>query len=534
MVAVRYVSLLLVLALGGCAWVQPPTESESLTPPFDVAGNGSKESLGQLMLTDEGLWAFVREGDHEGPRFERGALVAFSPREAGQSSTHLFGVILVRSWGVLMQRLDDRGLPSSSMRGDLHPAGEFWAKRHRAACFGSGLGFAEKACLADHPARGWRLFGLSKDDKLRVPPPDKWARAVPIRLDGLVQGARHALSPGARDRLEGGRWVAVPARTDRAATPHARIAAERDCALSADDLGGLQAVQVIEAPVLTAEQPIKVEAAAIQMGADVMVRCEGGAVTIAVPTLTRPLLGVTGTSLLATPYGFFEPFRLTGPSARQIRHAVLLGSALATGSTLAADYYLDQALRDITAEAPARRLAVDFMQVPAAAGRPEAALRAGMSATSGGWHRGNRPAFVLGKAWVYAALASPKEQNEATERLAELGSRGRHKRLARWLAWTQLRGGLARDDHQAVAAATSHFDKEGSSLWSGAAELLVNPALAAKQGPTRPAGAHPMRAALAEAPDTDSCSGPDSCLLDIYGRNFAALVALADENGQAP
>jgi hypothetical protein len=490
--------------------------------PYRVTGTSQKSTLGSLMLTEAGLWSFVRARSAENPpQMLEGELVAFVPHQS-EAPSHLFGVVLARSWGVMLQRLDGQKVSTAEVDGELVPLGTDAQLRRWGICRGTSgdepsASIAASTCLKTSGG-AWRIFRADANARLSVSA--DWGLAPPIRTDGLVHGGRSVV----RDEGLDGGWVAVPTRSPSPHVAHARVLLEPDCP-DLDVSQSLQPVEILRGEAPFGAHPVDIEAAAVASGADVLVRCTKEAVIVAAPTLYRPLLSIPNSSARGSAFGAMRPISIARDSGSRVHAAaqqstILLAAALSTGSVLAADFYLEQALIAAPDDDIARRLAVEFMQVPSAAGRPEVALRAGREASRGAWHRQNSASFVLGSAWVFAALGQPRAHAEAMNRVQELAEAPESDQMRRWVVWTALRDGLDGPSSRGKTNALDFYDKQALSKWLEAAELLVGWA------ESRTQSLADTESGLNKAfePSVGGCERPETCKLDVYGRNLAEFV----------
>ncbi|QDG54589.1 hypothetical protein FIV42_28740 [Persicimonas caeni] len=527
MVTLRQLVLfgLAAAVFSGCAWSQPPAEHQALAASYEISTDAKKPSLGKLLLTEQGLWGFVHaRAAKEAPTFSRGELVAFLPHE-GNAPAHLFGVVAERSWGVMLQRLDGRTIAFDTVRGDLVPVRSEAQLERWGICHGAGGNLADDACLgAAGRTVAWRVYGANAKHRLSVAEDDN-ALVLPIRTDGVVHAGRAVVRA---DSLERG-WVAVPVRANRATVPHARVLLDTQCP-DIDLTRSIQPIEILRGTVDASEHPVEIEEAAIAAGADALVRCASEEVTVQVPMLFRPRLQVTNTSASGVPYGAMRPWSFAKENRAAVESAVLLAASLSTGAGVAADFYLERTLLAAPETKTAGRLALELMQVAAAAGRPEAALRGGRAATSEAWHRQNRPAFVLGKAWVLAALGQTRSYAEAMTRVSKLAKEPANRQARLWLAWSQLRDDAGTSAKQSITRAMSVLEKSNAPKWLEAGELLVGWITSGQNTLTAP------KTRLSEAfqPFDAGCEDVSTCKLDVYGRNFAALVeaSSADDGAQ--
>jgi hypothetical protein len=538
---------LAAITLVGCAWSQPPSSAGAILAPYTVTGATAKVEAGRLFLTREGLWAYVPAETEYAPDFKTGEIVGFLPSQ-NRATAHLYGVVLTRSWGVLLQRLDSQPVVASDVRGKLLPIYGRAQFRRWGLCAGSGPDIAANKCVqaAGRDAK-WRIFGSDEAQKLSVPAPDSWGSALPIRTAGLLIDGRSIMP----EKVRHDHWIAVPAHQPRRAIPqnrpalaHARVAIDASCP-EVDLSQSLQPIEVFQARIERPADPMATEAAAIRTGADVLLRCDNGAIRVDVPVLYRPLFSVGNTAAQGIPYGAMRPLPVPGGDSAESRTAalqatVLLGAALGTGSTLAADFYLEEALRAAPDSQKSRDLALGLMQVFAAAGRPEIALRAGRRAVQGAWHIENNPSFVLGRSWARAALGKKRAYSKAVSRISKLAEMPENAQLRLWLAWNAIRADATKTGGRSVRSALSYLEEAGLTRWLEAANLVVDPALRIKTAAEPGADSNPSITELGRvfAPRTTgakekSCADDAPCRLDVYGRNFARRLdeARADADG---
>ncbi len=525
----RFLIFLLAIAvLGGCVWSQPPSARQSIVPPVQIRSASTSAASGELVLTDEGLWAYVPERDaSDGDAWKPGQLVGFVAEDARHPS-HLYTVVLNRSWGVLLQRLDAGDVePRAQATGELVGIDSTDELRRWGVCRGRDAEVSSNECIRtrdtarDH-SRAWRLYSVSKALRLDVTPHSEWGMSLPVSVNGIAQEGRALVD----DRAAGGEWIAVPARRDPTPLLHARVGLDASCSeLDLDD--SLQPLDVFEAAELPASgHPADIEAAAVRTGADVLIECSAEQITLYIPSLYRPMWRA-GTKMAAgIAFGALEPVAIPTRSAATRRTLALFGAALGTSSAAAADYYLGRALSQLPDERARGLLALEFMQIPSAAGRPEAALRAGRISTSDAWHTGNRPDFVLGRAWVSAALGLQAEYSEAMNRLVELSELEEHERARLWVTWVQLREALTRASSRGINGPLAFYEEQRLPKWLDAADLLV----ASRDADSNAADGSAIDQAL-RADAAEACADASTCLPDIYGRNFAAILESVDERG---
>jgi|GEM_PF-6115569 len=530
---------LVALSAASCAWSQPPSRSDAIIAPYKINGSTDKVDAGELILVQEGLWAYLPEASAKDKYdFEAGALVGFLPQKR-HASAHVYGVVLVRSWGALLQRLDSQPVTGTELRGEFIGIDNDPKFRQWGLCRGASADIRENPCIKEASASTrWRIFQTDAIGHLITPDLDSWSSALPIRSAGLLIGERSVMRPGTEPGLAS-HWLAVPAhRPQRSRAQnaphlaHARVAMGEGCP-KIDFTESFQPLEVFNTAIDTPTDPIDTSVAAIRTGADVLVRCKGNSVWVDIPFLYRPTLAVADTSAQGVAYGAMQPIELKGQSVEVQRATILMGAALATGSVFAADFYLQEALQAGPDSGVSRDLGLKFMQVFAAAGRPEAALRSGHKAAGGAWHLDNNPQFVLGRTWVNAALGRARAYSDDITRLGKLAETPENTDIRLWLAWSTVRADALKGSGQSVRGALSYFDHAGLIRWLQAANLIVAPSLRIELE-KHETSALGLALALVFSPeqtraDGQSCADKGVCQLDVYGRNFAARLSAASD-----
>lgn len=508
--------------------------------PYKINSATDKVDDGELILVQEGLWAYLPHASAKDKfDFEAGALVGFLPQKR-HASAHVYGVVLVRSWGALLQRLDSQPVTGTELRGEFIGIDNDLKFRQWGLCRGASADIRANPCIqAASPSAQWRIFQTDAIGQLITPDLDSWSSALPIRSAGLLIGERSLMRPGTEPGLAS-HWLAVPAyrpqRSRAQNSPHlahARVALGQGCP-KIDFPQSFQPLEVFSAALDAPADPVDISAAAIRTGADVLVRCAGDSVWVDIPSLYRPTLSVADTSAQGVAYGAMQPIELKSASIEVQRATILLGAALATGSVFVADFYLQEALQAAPNSGVSRELGLKFMQVFAAAGRPEAALRSGHQAAGGAWHLDNNPQFVLGRTWVNAALGSARAFSEDITRLAKLAETPENADIRLWLAWNAIRADALQGSGQSVRGAMAYLERAGLIRWLQAANLIVAPALRVEleAHETSALGQALARVYKPEKTRADGrrCAEEGICQLDVYGRSFAArLRAASDE-----
>lgn len=527
------VLMLSALNAAGCAWSQAPTQSEALIAPYKINGRTDKLDAGQLLLVDKGLWAFLPQASAKKDFvFKPGELVGFLPQKR-HASAHVYSVVLVRSWGALLQRLDSQPITGTELRGEFVPINNDPTFRQWGLCRGTGDVGAASCIKEASPSTQWRIFRTDTLGNIVTPELDAWSDTLPIQSAGVLIGERSVMhrSPDAADSNH---WLAIPAhRPQRSRAqntpiiPHARVAMQAHCP-RIDLSQSFQPLEVFTSEINAPKDAIDTSMAAIRTGADVLVRCKGDTIWVDIPTLYRPIMAVADTSAQGISYGAMEPIALKGAPEELQRATILMGAALATGSTFIADFYLQEALRAAPKASEAGALGLKFMQVFAAAGRPEAALRSGLQAASGAWHLDNNPQFVLGRTWVDAALGDARAYSDDVSRLSKLAENPDHRDIRLWLAWSVIRADALKTSGRSVRGALSYFDNAGLLRWIQAANQIVSPSLRIELKKEHDAvlldGLGLLSQPVATRADGKPCADAGVCQLDVYGRNFAARL----------
>lgn len=547
-------SLLMLVAsatISGCAWTHPPAKSEALIAPYKVSGETKDTEAGELFLTESGLWTFIpaagaqKNSPLHPNAFMPGELVGFSAHNLADSR-HIFAVVHIESWGIMLQRLDSRPLKGSSLGGTLRPIFGDAELANWGICHGVGEDISDNKCLNTalkrHPQATWRLFSADEQGHLRHKEATKSGRMLPISSAGMLADGRLLYGAvGGDESAKQPSWLAVPAHRpaenqppSAPALPHARVLISADCP-ELNFGASLQPLEVLRSTFPRPRDPVDTELNAIRYGVDTLVRCEGEQIEIDIPGLFRPLLSVASSTSTGVPYAALHPIKAHHePDIAAM--TVLLGAALGTGALPAADFYLEQLIGLMPEDKRTRQLALDMMQVFAAAGRPEWAIRAGTPSIRGAWHEQNDPAFVLGQTWVLSALGDARGQNKGEHRLQKLAASRGHAQLQTWMAWSTIRAEHA----QARAARGAMAFLEQAEMWRllyaanlfVPAELRIPVELPADSA--RELAAFDLLFEPSEIEAEDACSS-DSCALDTYGRNLKARLESAsrDASGES-
>lgn len=547
-----FATSILVLALlawtalsgAGCAWSQPPSRDDATIAPYTINGATEKVDGGQLFLVEKGLWAFLPETSaKEDFDFELGELVGFLPQKR-HAAAHVYGVVLVRSWGVLLQRLDSQPVMGTELRGEFVSIDNDPKFRQWGLCRGATADISGHHCIKEaSPSTKWRIFRTDELGHIITPDVDSWSAALPIQSAGLLIGDRSVMHQSL-DAQASTHWLAVPAhrpqrRRARNAPhiAHARVAMEASCP-KIDLSQSFQPLEVFTSPIDAPKDPIDTTVTAIRTGADVLVRCKGDTIWVDIPLLYRPIMSVADTSAQGVAFGAMQPIELKGKPVELQRATILLGAALATGSTFIADFYLQEALKTDPNTNSSREMGLKFMQVFAAAGRPEAALRSGHQAAGGAWHLENNPQFVLGRTWVDAALGKARAYSDDITRLNKLAEAPENNDIRLWLAWSVIRADALKTSGRSVRGALSFFENAGLTRWVEVANQIVPPSLKIelKKDDTLALRENLELIYQPESTRADGkrCADEGVCQLDVYGRNFAArLEALHTAKSEA-
>lgn len=529
-------AVLVAMALSGvgCAWTQPPTPDDAIIAPYTISGTTDKVDAGQLMLVQKGLWAFRSDASSsDNFNFEPGAIVGFIPQKR-HAHAHIYSVVLERPWGVLLQRLDSQPVTGTELRGDFVPVDTDHQLRRWGLCRGTSSQIGQNSCIEEASASTkWRIYRTDAVGRIVVPELDAWGAALPVQNTGLLIDGRSVMHATSNAKPPTN-WLAVPAHQpgrslaqNAPLIPHARIALQTSCP-DIDFSQSFQSLEIFNSQITAPQSPIDTTINAIRTGADVLVRCKGDTIWVDIPSLYRPILSVAHTGAQGVPYGAMRPIALQGKSRKIQRATILLGAALATGSTVIADFYLQDILREHPDSDETREMGLNFMQVFAAAGRPEAALRSGHRATNGAWHVDNNPTFILGRTWIDAALGKSRAYSDDITRLSKMAESPDNADIRIWLAWSAIRAGAVQSSGRSVRGALGFFETTEQIRWIEAANLIVEPDLRIelKHGAANGLRDELKRAFLPEAAQkaAQNCAELGVCQLDVYGRNFAARL----------
>ncbi|MFW5966470.1 MAG: hypothetical protein ACOCV2_03075 [Persicimonas sp.] len=502
---------------GGCSISVPPSERSAAMEPLDVGAPGPDALSGELMLKDDGLWAFIDEEDEEPETLKEGQLVVFRPAGVDRSS-HLFAVVAGRPWGAVFQRLGGGSLSTPIGSGRLEVLDSKRALDDLGVCVGGGTR-GDTCDLADEKHRALRFYRIDDDLRVRVDA-DIDAPRLPVATEGLLHDRRGVADAG----LDAGRWIGVPARTRAGHLPHARVGVGPGCP-SLDTDAGLQDIEVIDlesAP--EQDHPVEIEAAAIEHGVDAFLTCSKNSTTLAVSGLYRALMSVPGTSIEGIALGSMRPTTVATDSDVVRRDLARLGAAAATDAPLVADYYLERIVAALDDAPPRDEFSLAWMQLPTVAERTDYALRLGSAAVGQAWNQQHKTAYLIGRGWAEASLGNPSETSKAYKRLSTLGDRAETEKS--WLTWSRLRSALRDGQTRRARVILDQYIDDDRYRWADAALQLVE-----WDGQSWGAEHTPISGALEEA-EGSRCSS-DECLPDVYGANFAHLVELWSDRDAA-
>lgn len=471
-----------ILCGAGCAWNVAPREQDALLPPVEVKRPLSDQTQAALMLTRQGVWALLdRSTDKNLTRdLKPGQLIMSAPtREDAEGDGHLFAVLLVRSWGAVLQRLDARPLESGDGVGMasvyVMPVAGMQAAglRRLGACVGQGDP-ATSRCVQE-AAPGARLDIWPLDDRGQLKPREiddtRYTLALPRAAMALrhATGARVITADPDKKFTQTTRWIALPQPGPYRLPPRVTITADTSCQRTPWD-AHLSVGVAARGELGARRHVLGFEEAALKHGADALVWCDKkGAPELAIPTLTRLSLrasdgGFMGAPVLGaqrTPMGELAPWRL----ARALEAA----AATSAGDHHLAAFLFESALGGIKPDHDLDPLALHAMQIVAAGGAPEAALRMGWVASQSAWNRDESPIYQLGLIAAYGATGRARDRMSAESSLGKYVSRHEKEPISHWLRWREVHRQL---DTEQIASADSlkrleaAFDGPDQELWA--------------------------------------------------------------------
>ncbi|MBA2662619.1 MAG: hypothetical protein H0U74_10020, partial [Bradymonadaceae bacterium] len=441
------VALLTALACMACSWTQPPREKDALAPILSVQDPLFARSTGKVFLLPEGLWAYLPdEQTHALDSALPGAIVAFDP-VAKEAAGHIFTVVMTRSWGLLLQRLDAQPI-NRDFRGALVPVKLSAVGALPAGlCTGTQDEF-DDGCFARHASTRFNVYALTGDGSGRLLLTND-ADSESLTMPAVRAAHVHIGSDGARSVFSSPRSSGLPARWIAISTPRASvptspvaIASSPECE-RASGLTGLRTEHVIVANSAPTSHPLEVESAAFNQGVDALVYCTSAGATIVTPAIHRPMLVAGGQFVLGSSILGLRPVRLPAISALERSLLAQAAASSARGDFALADFALEIVLQGQPEQRWAHDLAVQAMQLTATAGRPEAALRQGFKGTRNAWNRENDTLYNVGMAAALAALGLQGEYMALASRLPEIASNAHDNELVAWLMWDHFRKRIA-------------------------------------------------------------------------------------------
>lgn len=426
----KWFALGIVFLTCSCRYGLPPEPSESLVKPIAVVAPLLNEDEGQLLLLEDGMWAWRGRDDQttdQGP--DVGELVVFEDLDSAWR--HYFGVVRVQKWGLVMQRLDTLDVRPHT-RGTLKPL-SLSAASNVHICSGVGPIEADDACLLSaQPATRWDVYRLDSKTRVEIRDPDRGSMPV-ARSATVWAGARAQVFEGRTPTAEGDAWVAFPARSTRRPA--------RPTVLASDACGPLESVSsdVVRGD-LDAHTFLAIESAAIEYGVDAIVRCDDGSMSVAVPGIHRAGLPQSDPRLEIASMLTLEPIEISGePEASGLAIDGL--AHLGAGDAHTAEFLIERSLEGLD---DARDFQLRSADVAASTGRPEVALRRAVWATRTAWNPEANPFRKLARAHIRVALGLQGSTLAELREVASLASSSGDTQLTAWLAWLELKRQLSK------------------------------------------------------------------------------------------
>ena len=414
--------------VASCSWSVPPDRSDAIIRPMRVSTASVEDAQEtDLYLAPSGLW--IWRDDQAAAHLRPGRLLAIiEPDDHG----HLFAVVLTRSWGAMLQKID-----RNTIKKDLSVA--TWtviegAAQWPDACEVTTQGI-DPACAARAPEGArWDVFAIAAERRLRVEHeaderrtlPPVWPRAIAER--DAQQGSR----------LVVGAW---PARgVAYRHPPMAGGRAEVEPAVAAH-------VQCPERPVWRArfdqavsEDVVAIERIAAQAaGADALVWCpDDGSLVVAAPSAARGWPRAARGPMMAHRAPIVVEARAPD---RAIEDVITALAAASRGDVAVATMSLAEALPFIRDRHGA---IAAISQLCALAARPGDALwlmQAGVAKT---WQPDLDPLYHIAIATVARALGYPRLAMGREQRVADLADSIDDESLAAWLGYRAVAADAAR------------------------------------------------------------------------------------------
>ncbi len=411
----------------GCAWTGAPRPSQDFEMNWEVREPGRTRATGSLFLAESGVWGFTpRDSSEFQPDLSAGQVV----RVNNDGGEHFLVVREAQRWGYTLWRLDDSPL-QTDLEVRLEPVTAEGVDELSGLCVIPPGTEPPEACGGSSTEHHrWHLFALEDDSS------QKLLLAEPSRV-GLA-----GWDPGTSfvdGRREDRRLLAVRAAPRQPVALRGRVVLDPACPALVTPSPHLS---FHRAPVeIDDDHPLRVEAVAMEHGADALVRCDDRGQVLLVPTLTRFLLDdasgrlLSATGLGRRGYALPEDPELAG-------YWIAAGAYAAVGDFNRSAFWIDFAIRH--GEEASDELALAALSTLVAGGQVEFAIATGEHLTRRSWNQRNVPDYLDAQILLFGALKQLDAQQEALEHRTRLAHSRRDESRSPWYLLTALRAQLER------------------------------------------------------------------------------------------
>ena len=426
-----------LLLIASCAWSQPPAKrsvphkSLTLRTGSEQSPSAHRVSRRQFYLSDIGLWTLeyplsLRENTPAVPEIETGDIYAVKFQESYRGKvttkqTHLFVAVLKRPWGYLFQRLDVEPLRHLHHSDTVSITQNLVGKDSEHWCVAD----QKTECPGSDSSMRTIEYELNAENRIDVPPPEKWDTAMPVIPDEI----------GGKDSDADSKLL-IRTSASREFPYRATGGYESSCQLSGTPTN-LHPVEDLQ----KTSHPISIEAENRFHGTDALLRCSKKQVKLGIPGLFRPPLESDLHNIRMTPFISTGPLTFDRLPAAPMRNLLRFGAKLGARDILGA-FLHQQKLIETAAWAGGEtknRLLLGGMALSSAAGYPEAGLRYGYFAKQKMWNSDFNLPFRIGELYILNALGLEHATVRYQRSLDSFALPDDSDHIRDWIAWNRIR-----------------------------------------------------------------------------------------------